>query len=101
MNKYSDKGITAIVTNDKLKIEISIKNLVNAFNLAPDNFDESKVKRGKRIEFANYVAEMLIDTEDPDTGDTPVTDMLDRIFNDILDNGDDGQDIIDFKDDED
>jgi len=101
MNKYTDKGITAIVTNDKLKIEISIKNLVNAFNFAPDNFDESKVKRGKSKEFANYVAEMLIDTEDPDTGDTPVTDMFDKIFYGILDNGDDGLDIIDFKDDED
>jgi hypothetical protein len=85
MKKYEELGITTIITNDKLKIEVPIKGLVNAFNLSPNNYDESmKVKRGKRKEFANFVAQYLLDSADADTGDSYVMQMFDRFFEGIF-----------------
>lgn len=89
MNKYESLGVSAIVTKDKLKIEIPIKNLVNGFNLYPENYDESTIKRGMRQEFANYVAKQLVDGSDPDTGDNPIMTMLDSIFDEILESAED------------
>lgn len=97
MKKYESLGITTIVTNDKLKIELPIKNLVNGFNLNPENYDESKVKRGKRQEFANYVAQAIIDSSNPDTGDSPVMEMFDDIFEEILEGA---EDFINYNDEE-
>ncbi|HCL4447304.1 TPA: hypothetical protein N2D16_002909 [Clostridium botulinum] len=84
MKKYESLGITTIVTKDKLKIEIPIKNLVNGFNLNPENYDESKVAKGKRQEFANYVAKALINSSNADTGDSLIMETCDRVFEDIM-----------------
>ncbi|EKS4344823.1 hypothetical protein QB607_002819 [Clostridium botulinum] len=98
MKKYKSLGITTIVTKDKLKIEIPIKNLVNGFNLNPENYDETKVARGKRQEFSNYVAKALIDSSNSETGDSLIMEACDRVFEDIMEGC---EDFIKYPDDED
>lgn len=81
---FENLGVKASVTNDKLKIEVSIKGLVNGFNQSPNNYDEAKVKRGCRKDFAEYVAKALVDGSNPDTGDNPIMEALEGIFEEIL-----------------
>lgn len=82
--KFESLGITTVVTNNKLKIEIPIKNLVKGFNLNPENHDEAKVKRGCRNEFAEFVAEAVIDSSNAETGDSLVMEMFDKAFEQML-----------------
>lgn len=77
-------GVKIALTNDKLKIEVPIKNLVNGFEQSPNNFDEVKIKRGHRKEFAEHIAKALLDSCNTETGDTPVMEMLDTVFNEIF-----------------
>jgi len=96
MKKYENCGITSKLTEKKLTIEISIKNLISAFELSPNNFDKSKVKRDKRNEFAEFVAEHIIEKCDSETGDTYMTDAFDRVFDLLLEGYEDGRDFIKF-----
>lgn len=85
MKKLENLGITAIVTNDKLKIEINIAGLISGFNGSPNNnCEEITVKRGKRQEFAEFIAKKLIDGADPETGEYPVMDMFEKVFDDVF-----------------
>ncbi len=78
------------ITNDKLKMEISIKSLVWLFHNSPNNIDESgeqffKVKRGKRREFAEWIVEQLQDeAERSSDGEVswgvPFEDAFNKIF---------------------
>ena len=96
MEKYEDNGFIINITDNKFKIEISLKNLVNAFNLYPDNFDEAKVKRGKQKEFAKLIAQALLDSADSEKGDNFIAEMFDRIFEEILEGNVYAEEIIDF-----
>ena len=82
-------GFKATITADKIKIELPIKGLIGGFNDNPNNFDEAKIKRGHRKEFAEYVATALIDGSNPDTGNNPIMDALDGIFEEILEGAED------------
>ena len=88
MKKFENCGFTSIVTNDKLKIEIPISNLVFAFENAPNNQDENgnpaTIRRGKRKEFAEWVAEEVISEADPEDGATYTHQMFDRVFDQIF-----------------
>lgn len=76
------------ITKDKLKMEISLKDLAWLLENSPNNYGENgeviKVKRGKRQEFAEYVVSMLMDFEDADSNDTrwgkPFEDIFESIF---------------------
>ncbi len=87
MEKFENLGITTIVTGDKLKLEISISGLVCGFNGSPNN-DVMRVKRGKRKEFARWVAQKIIDPSDPETGESPAMDMFEKVFADIFEGND-------------
>ena len=89
MNKYENLGVTTIVSDDKLSIEISIDGLVDGFNFCPNNYDDSTIKGEKYQEFANYIAKALIDGSNPDTGNSPVMTMVDSIFEDIFEGAED------------
>lgn len=80
MKKFEDMGFTSIVTNDKLKIEIPIKNLVIAFQACPNNYDEDTIKRGKRQAFAEWVAEMVVSECDQEDGASFLHKMFDAVF---------------------
>lgn len=57
------------VDNSKLCMQISIKDLKYLFETDSENFDESKVQRGKQKEFAEWVAKMLLEESDQETGE--------------------------------
>lgn len=91
-------GVKVVLTNDKMKIEVPIKGLVRGFEQSPNNFDETKIKRGHRQEFAEYIAKALLDSSNAETGDTPVMEMLDKVFEEIFE-GDES--FVKYPDDED
>lgn len=101
MFKYTNLGITTIVTGDKLKIEIPIRGLVSGFNQSPNNCEGFKVKRGKRQEFANFIAEKIIDEADCETGESLVMDLFEKAFEDIFEGNDLVDDIVKYPEDED
>ncbi len=84
MKKFENCGFTSIVTNDKVKLEIPIKNLVVAFENAPNNMNEygnpMTIKRGKRKQFAEWVAESVVSEADPEDGATYTHQMFDKVF---------------------
>jgi hypothetical protein len=100
MKKFENLGFTSKLTNDKLSIEIPIKELVSAFELCPNNYDESKVKRGKRQMFAEFVAKQIIEECDSETGDTPMTKAFDSVFELLFEGHEDGSEFIKFGEEE-
>jgi hypothetical protein len=88
MKKFENCGFTSVVTNDKLKLEIPIANLVFAFENAPNNQDQygnpATVKRGKRKQFAEWVAETIVSEADPEDGATYTHQMFDKVFDQIF-----------------
>lgn len=97
MKKFENLGFTTAVTNDKLKIEISISGLIAGFNGSPNNsFEQIKVKRGKRKEFAKYIAQKIIDEADSETGESYLMQMLESAFEDIFEGNDFNDEIFDY-----
>jgi len=98
MDKFESLGFTAVVTNDKLRIEIPIKNLVQGFEASPNNYRDATVKRGYRKDFAKYVAKRLVCGSDPDTGDSPIMEAIESVFEELFECA---EDFIKYPDDED
>ncbi len=96
MKKFENLGFTTKLTNEKLSIEIPIKNLVTAFEFCENNYDESKVKRGKRQMFAEFVAKQIINECDSETGDSPITKAFDSVFELLFEGFEDGTEFIKF-----
>lgn len=89
MKQFENMGFTSTVTTDKLKIEIPISNLVFAFESAPNNCvgedgSPSRIKRGKRQQFAEWVAEHIIDEHDQETGASFIAEAFDNLFEQIF-----------------
>jgi len=89
MEKYESLGFTAIVTNNKLKVEIPINNLIDGFRDSPNNHDEVKVKRGYRREFVTYVAKSLIDQGNSESGDSFIMEALELVFEELFEGAED------------
>lgn len=98
MKKFENLGIISKLTNEKLSIEIPIKNLVSAFELSPNNYDESKVKKGKRQMFAEFVAKYILEECDSETGDSSITKAFDSVFELLMEGYEDGREFIKFGD---
>jgi hypothetical protein len=83
------------ITNNKLKMEIKIADLVWLFHNSPNNMGVNgeglyaKVKRGKRREFAEYIVEMLSDYNPQDENNTRWGQPLEDIFNEIFEGAED------------
>jgi hypothetical protein len=84
MNKFENSGFTSILTNEKLKIEIPIKNLVFAFNNCPDNYN-MKILRGRSKQFAEFCAKHIVEECNQENGDTYLTEAFDKMFGLIFD----------------
>lgn len=68
------------VDDKKLQMEISIKDLKYLFESDPNNFDESKVKRGKTREFAEWIAKMLEEESEQETGEPYWSEPFTKLF---------------------
>ena len=94
MRKYENLGFTSVVTNDKIKIELPIKNLVTAFEYSPENNGEIKIKRGCRNKLADFVAKHIIQECDQETGETYIINAIDHVFELILEGYEYSDDFI-------
>lgn len=95
MKRFEGNGFIGTVTNDKVKIEIPIKNLVCAFDCSPNNYDENKIRRGHRQAFAEYLVKKLFDEVDQDTGASYIEEAFDKVFDEMVENS---LDFIEFAD---
>lgn len=90
MKKFENNGFTATVTKDVVRWEIPISNLIKAFNDSPNNYSEDgenfiSVKKGKRQEFAEYVAQQLIEQQcDSETGATHLEQAIENVFEEVF-----------------
>lgn len=93
MQKYSEESAFKVeTTKTALKIEIKLKDLEFLFKESPNNeFAEKpiKVKRGRRAEFADFIARHITEAEDPDTGDNPIMKMFEDAFMEIFEGAED------------
>lgn len=98
MKKFENCGFTSIVTNDKVKLEIPISTLVLAFEATPNNEndsgDPSTIKRGKRRQFAEWVAQQMVKEACQHDGATYTHEMLDNIFDQLFEGYEDGSDFV-------
>lgn len=91
---YENAGFTSSLQNGVLRIEIPIENLVTAFENCPNNFDELTIKKGCELEFADFVAEHIVDECDQETGDTYMTDAADHVFELIFEGYEDPEFVV-------
>jgi hypothetical protein len=96
-NTLSEGDFTITITNSKLKIDISIDTLVNAFNFYPDNFEQAEVYPNKNKQFAELIGQALLDSVDSERDQNYIATMFDNVFEQILEGNIDTEDIIDFK----
>ena len=67
MKKYDEQLLKFQITNDKLKMEIKLSDLVWLFHNSPNNMADDgesafcRVKSGLKQQFAEKVVEMLLD----------------------------------------
>jgi hypothetical protein len=87
MKTYKDKatGFAITVEDNRIIIDMPIKNLIMGFNNSPDNYYRNDkpiavIKNGKENDFSNWLAENMLDDIDGETGDNYLADMLTRIF---------------------
>jgi hypothetical protein len=92
--KFEDQIMKFEITKDKLKMEMSLKDLAWLFENSPSNFGfegdgVAKVKRGKRQEFAEFMVNRLRDDLSEDSNNTVWGDPFERIFEEILEGAED------------
>ena len=90
-------GFKVSVENGKLSLEISVDNLVSGFNGNPNKFEECNIDESKKQQFAEYVANSLIEPSDSETGDSLIMKALDRVFEEAMENS---EEFINFEEDE-
>ena len=92
MKEFNDQLLKFKVTNDKLKMEISLKDLVFLFENSENNVADIEpitIKRGKRQEFAEYFVEHLQDYSVYNDNDTRWGIGFEEVFNDIFESSED------------
>lgn len=87
MHKNEEQLMKISVDDKKLHMEISIKDLKYLFETDSANFDQSKVKRGKQKEFAEWVAKMLLEESDQETGEPYWANPFRGIFEFAMEGG--------------
>jgi len=86
--KFEGQLMKFEITNDKLKMEIKISDLVKLFENSPNNFGYdgegcAKVRRGKRLEFVEHIVNQLMDESQQDENNTKWGQPFEDIFTDL------------------
>ncbi|MBC2456150.1 hypothetical protein [Clostridium beijerinckii] len=92
--KFEDQLMKFEITNTKLKMEISLKDLAWLFENSPSNYDldgegPAKIKRGKRKEFAEFIVNRFRDDVDSDSNNTVWGEPFEKVFEEILEGAED------------
>ena len=82
MKTFDEQLMKFIITNDKLKMEIKLSDLVFLLKESPDNNpdDPVRVKPGCRQQFAEALVKALMDDFEVDSNDTRWGRVLEDIF---------------------
>lgn len=89
MKKYDEQLLKFQITNDKLKMEIKLSDLVWLFHNSPNNMADDgesafcRVKSGLKQQFAEKVVEMLLDQSPHDENNMRWGDLFEEIFEEI------------------
>lgn len=99
MEKFNGAGFISTVTQDKLKLEIPIANLVCAFEGDPNNTGDDygnpfTIKRGKRQEFAKWVAKWILEEADCEDGTAHIHKAFDSVFELLYEGYEDGEEFL-------
>ncbi|NFG24865.1 hypothetical protein FDF11_14285 [Clostridium botulinum] len=102
--KFEDQLMKFEITNTKLKMEISSKDLAWLFENSPSNFGfegdgVAKVKKGKRQEFAEFIVNRFRDDVDSDSNNTVWGESFEKVFEEILEGAED--EIVKYPNEED
>lgn len=93
MKEFNDQILKFKITDNKLKMEIALKDLVWLFHNSPNNFngetESGKVMRGKRQEFAEYIVRMLMDDAPNERDCVRWGEPFEDIFEEILSGSED------------
>lgn len=94
MKEFNDQLLKLKITKNKLKMEISLKDLVWLFYNSPANTYDgenigAKVKPGKRQEFAEYIVNKLMDESPFNENNVRWGQPLEDIFEEILEGDED------------
>lgn len=88
MKRYQENSLFNVtVSKTELKISISIKGLEFLLRESPNNWGEKepvRVKRGKRAEFADFVARFIAEETNSETGEPPLLQMFEEAFVEIF-----------------
>lgn len=90
LKEYNDFALKFKITKDKLKMEMSLKDLVRLFENDPNNMADdgdspaAKVKRGKRQEFAEYIVQQLMDDAPYEQDDFVWSMPFSHVFTELL-----------------
>jgi hypothetical protein len=87
MKKYNETLMQFAITKDKLKMEISLKNISFLFENDPTQDPEKLVtiKRGKMQKFVECLVEFMMDNPDPDSNDVNWGIPFSSFFQEVLD----------------
>jgi len=93
---YDEQLLKMAITKNKLKMEISLKDLVFLFESSPENTYDGesvavKIKKGKRQEFAEYIIKNFMeDSEYGGNGDYPIWGVpFNEVFMKIIEGSED------------
>lgn len=88
MKRYQENSLFNVtVSKTALKISVSLKDLEFLLRESPNNWGEEgqvKVKRGKRAEFADFVARFITEETASETGEPPLLQMFEEAFMQIF-----------------
>ncbi len=95
ITKYGgETGIVTYVDKQKLVIEVDVDVLENSFNHSFEVDGEFEVKKGKTIEFAEFIARFLHCDDFAEDGSNFIHTMLDIAFIAILEGFIDDEGLI-------
>lgn len=88
MKRYQENSLFNVTVNKTtLKISVSIKDLEFLLRESPNNWSEEgpvRVRRGRRAEFADFVARFITEETDSETGEPPLLQMFEKAFVEIF-----------------
>ena len=91
MKEFNDHLLKFKITNDKLKMEISLKDLAWLFHNSPNNVSKyndelpfARIKPGRRQEFAEHLVKILMDDAEYERDCFKWSEPFENAFEEIL-----------------